>query len=100
MKSTLKWLCLVIAVLIAACQSASITPISPTTTPMPAPTPVPARFEGGSYQFPVPAGTIDCGALFVPEDRSEPNSPLMQLPVAIVRSSNPKPAPDSVKSSN
>lgn len=100
MKSPLKWLCLVIAVLIAACQSASITPISPTTTPMPAPTPVPARFEAGSCQFPVPADKFDCGVLFVPEDRSEPNGTLIQLPVAIVRSSNPTPAPDPVKSSN
>ena len=84
---------LLVALAISGCGSAAS---SPTPAPTPAPTPVPARFEAGPCQFPVPEGKIDCGVLFVPEDRSEPNSPLIQLPVAVIRSSNPKPAPDPV----
>ena len=84
---------LLVALAISGCGSAAL---SPMPAPTPAPTPVPARFEAGPCQFPVPEGKIDCGVLFVQEDRSEPNSPLIQFPVAVIRSSNPKPAPDPV----
>lgn len=76
--------CILIALILGGCGQAT-------------PTPTPARFEAVDCMFPVPAGyTIDCGYLFVPEDRSQPDSPLIQLHVAIVRSPNQTPAPDPV----
>lgn len=79
------WLvCILIALVLGGCGQAT-------------PTPTPARFEAADCMFPVPAGyKIDCGYLFVPEDRSQPNSPLIQLHVAIVRSKSQNPAPDPV----
>lgn len=79
------WLvCILIALVLGGCGQAT-------------PTPTPARFEAADCMFPVPAGyKIDCGYLFVPEDRSQPDSPLIQLHVAIVRSKSQNPAPDPV----
>lgn len=37
---------------------------------------------------------IDCGWLFVPENHADPASPSIQIPVVILRSPNPRKAPD------
>jgi pimeloyl-ACP methyl ester carboxylesterase len=39
---------------------------------------------------------VDCGYLYVTEDRSQSGSPEIKLAVAIIRSTNPTPAPDPV----
>ena len=39
---------------------------------------------------------VECGTLTVPEDRSKPNGQKVVLPVAIVHSADPDPAPDPV----
>lgn len=47
------------------------------------------RFEAGSCMFPLPAGvTPACGYLVVPEDRSNADSPTIEVAVAIFRSEN------------
>jgi pimeloyl-ACP methyl ester carboxylesterase len=70
----------------------------PSQTPTLPPTHTPARFETADcalFRISVRTKT-ECGYLFVPEDRTQPNSPLIQLAVAIVRSSSPNPAPDPI----
>ncbi len=47
-------------------------------------TPVP-RFESDACPTEINLPNIDCGWLIVPEDRSEPDSPLIRLAVAILR---------------
>jgi pimeloyl-ACP methyl ester carboxylesterase len=59
----------------------------PTATPEPSPAPQ-ARFESGPCPFDLPAGqvegeTVECGTLSVPEDRSDPQSRTLRLPVAV-----------------
>ena len=95
-------LCILLALILSGCAlapTATPTPMpTPTKTPIPTSTPVPARFEKRDCMASISAMTekVDCGVLFVPEDRSQPNSPLIQLAVAIIRSSNAHPAPDPV----
>ncbi len=77
----------------------TLTPqVPPTKLPTLAPTRTSARFETVDCTlFNIQGDNkTDCGYLFVPEDRTQPNSPLVQLAVAIVRSSSPNPAPDPV----
>jgi pimeloyl-ACP methyl ester carboxylesterase len=68
------------------------------TTPSPTLTSVPARFEKADCMFPTAllGYKIDCGYLFVPEDRAQSDSHLIKLAVAILRSPSAHPAPDSV----
>ena len=86
-------LCLLLTLVASGCASA--TP-SPTPAPTLTPTPIPARFEATKCKFAPPKGAIQCGSLFVPEDRTKPNSLLIQLHTAIIRTANPNPAPDPV----
>jgi pimeloyl-ACP methyl ester carboxylesterase len=66
---------------------------SPTTTSEPLTLPV---FIPGDCRFRVPAGGAECGDLFVPQDRADPDGPTVSLHVAIFRSTNPNPALDPV----
>jgi len=89
-----------LSILVALVMS-GCTPATPSPTPAPtlAPTLTPARFEAADCKFQVPAGIsykVECGNLSVPEDRSQPDSPLIQLHVAIVRSQSQNPAADPV----
>jgi len=53
------------------------------------------EFVADDCPFVVPSGeAVDCGYLLVPENRSDPNSPTIELAVAIVRS--PAPLPDPI----
>ena len=55
------------------------------------------RFEAAECAFSVPRGKeIECGYLHVPEDRSQPDGPMIQLHVAIVKSRSSQPEPDPV----
>ncbi len=54
-------------------------------------------FETAECPFPVPIGyRIDCGFVSVPEDRSQPGSPLIKIGVALVHSRAAQPAPDPI----
>ena len=54
-------------------------------------------FEKAECPFPVPIGyRIDCGFVSVPEDRSQPDSPLIKIGVALVHSRADQPAPDPI----
>lgn len=56
-----------------------------------------STFEYAACEFEVPDGhEVGCGYLVVPEDRSNPNSQLIRLHVAVFKSINPDPAPDPV----
>lgn len=52
-------------------------------------------FEAGECPFP-DVQDVSCGTLYVPEDRSDPNSPELELAVAIIAAANGNPAPDPV----
>ncbi|MEO7794245.1 MAG: alpha/beta hydrolase [Thermoanaerobaculia bacterium] len=53
------------------------------------------RFESAPCPIEVePGERIDCGALFVPENRARPGSRTLRLPVMIFRSPSASPAPD------
>jgi pimeloyl-ACP methyl ester carboxylesterase len=55
------------------------------------------RFETADCAVPIPKGeNVECGYLFVREDRTLKNSPAIRLPVIILRSDNPHPQPDPV----
>jgi pimeloyl-ACP methyl ester carboxylesterase len=57
----------------------------------------PSTFKKSDCQFDAPSNIpIECGFLSVPEDRSQEDSPMIQLHVAIVRTQNPHPAPDPI----
>lgn len=67
------------------------------TTGAPADAPVPRFERGGAFPLDLSgAQRIDTGVLVVREDRSRPDGRLIRLPVAILRSSAPSPAPDPV----
>ncbi|RMG88195.1 MAG: alpha/beta fold hydrolase, partial [Chloroflexi bacterium] len=54
-------------------------------------------FEDAPCPMPVNiAETVRCGYLVVPEDRTDPASPMIRLAVAIIRTSADNPAPDPV----
>ncbi len=56
-----------------------------------------APFVEAECQFFEPPGVeVSCGYLNVPEDRSDPDSPMIRLHVAVFPSNNPNPAPDPV----
>ncbi len=73
----------------------------PTLTPTTEPTPTPAAsFRGAPCPFDLPAGqeegeTVECGFLTVPEDRSDPESPTIDLAVAIFHPGG-EPEPDPI----
>lgn len=71
-----------------------------TFTPLPINTPTQAYqpvFKPAACAFPIPAGySPQCGYLVVPEKRSAPGSALIQLHVAIFRSTAEGPSPDPV----
>ena len=53
-----------------------------------------SNYEEADCAFGVPSGVkIECGYLSVPEDRTQKNSPMIRLHVAIARAENPKPDP-------
>jgi pimeloyl-ACP methyl ester carboxylesterase len=57
----------------------------------------PFRFEEADCMFQVPYNTkIECGNLNVPEDRSQPGSPMIQIHVAVVKSKSKQPLSDPV----
>jgi len=91
-------LCILLALILSSCAPAPTPTPTPKPTHVPTPTPVPARFDKTNCKVDTSAMTekVDCGILFVPEDRSQPNSPLIQLAVAIIRSPSAHPAPDPV----
>lgn len=65
------------------------------TPPGLTPPPAKVRFEPADCMFGDLNG-VDCGYLYAPEDRSQSDSPEIKLAVAIIRSTNPTPAPDPV----
>ncbi len=73
----------------------------PTPAPTTEPTPTPAAsFRGAPCPFDLPAGqeegeTVECGFLTVPEDRSDPESPTIDLAVAIFHPGG-EPEPDPI----
>jgi pimeloyl-ACP methyl ester carboxylesterase len=55
------------------------------------------RFESSSCAVQIPTGVkAECGNLFVPENRSKPNSRTIRLAVIIIKSTSQNPAPDPV----
>jgi len=67
----------------------------------PPPGPQVPRFVASPCSFKLGTGFVDgqnirCGSLIVREDRRTPNSPTIQLAVAILKTSNAHPAPDPV----
>lgn len=81
--------------IVGACSSGKSTSASTTTTTTrPQYTPV---FAKGACNDEVPVDArIECGTLTVPEDRSKANGRSVVLPVAIVHTTDPNPAPDPV----
>lgn len=77
---------------------------APSDTPLPEPTATPepvAVFEEAACPFDLPEGqvegeTVECGYLVVPEDRADPESPAIQLAVAIFRHPDGDPEPDPI----
>lgn len=60
------------------------------------------RFEVSPCQFDLPDGqvegeTVECGYLVVPENRADPNSPIIKLAVAIFKSTDPNPGPPMIR---
>jgi pimeloyl-ACP methyl ester carboxylesterase len=45
---------------------------------------------------PIDSSRVTCGYLIVPENRDDPNSPTIELPIAILASSSANPAPDPI----
>lgn len=88
---------LVALALLAACTSGkSTSPPTTTSTTTTAPhyTPVFAKTECNDEVPKDPR--VECGTLTVPEDRSKPEGRKVVLPVAIVHTKDPNPAPDPV----
>ena len=84
----------VVLLVAAACSSGKSTSQPTTTTTLPKYTPV---FAQGPCNDEVPVDVrIECGTLTVPEDRSKPAGRQVVLPVAIVHTADPNPAPDPV----
>ncbi len=77
--------------------SAAVVAAAPAAPPAPRAAAYEPRFEPAPCPIALPAGaTVECGVLYVPEDRSTPDGPQVALAVAILRSSSPTPAPDPV----
>lgn len=96
-----------IGLLLCGCAQPQVTPTqtpNPTSTPRPTATPPPPtatavlfqpRFEPGECRFRrPPVRQIECGDLFVQEDRTQEDSPIIQLHVAILKSTSENPQPD------
>ena len=69
--------------------------------PGPTPTPVSSTFQSASCPFKPAGGVVEgrdvrCGSLAVPEDRTRPQSPTIQLAVAIFKTPSPHPASNPV----
>ncbi|HEX8129311.1 MAG TPA: alpha/beta hydrolase [Pyrinomonadaceae bacterium] len=55
------------------------------------------RFDAAACAVPVPEGErVRCGYLVVPEDRARKDSPVIKLPIIIMKSDSATPAPDPV----
>ncbi len=78
--------------------TSSPTPAGPTVVPTPLPTvPYNPVFTSSQCKFDHPVGvTVSCGFLTVPEDRTDPKSPTIQIAVAVFHSTSANPAPDPV----
>lgn len=81
-------------------QFPTVTPtiVEPTVIPSPVPTIVYSpTFSSEQCKFDHPKGvTVSCGYLTVPEDRTDPKSPNIQIAVAVFHSTSANPAPDPV----
>lgn len=70
--------------------------LAPTGPGTPARSPVP-RFEPRACPFPIPDGReARCGDLVVAENRADPDSRTIRLPVVVKRSTAAEPAPDPI----
>jgi pimeloyl-ACP methyl ester carboxylesterase len=83
-------LCLIL-ISVPGCKPADqviVIPRSPTKSP---------SIKPADCLFDVPQGyDVECMYVTVPEDRSQPDGPSINLPVAVFKSTNPEPAPDPV----
>jgi pimeloyl-ACP methyl ester carboxylesterase len=71
----------------------------PTATAEPEPTEEPTLkgLRETTCPFDEPAGyVVNCGVLSVPENRANPSSPMIELAVAVFKSTSPNPQPDPV----
>jgi pimeloyl-ACP methyl ester carboxylesterase len=76
--------------------TASPTTLPPSLTPVPT-IPYTPTFETASCKFAPPSGyLLECGYLNVPENRTNSNTQMIRLHVAIFRTRSPNPAPDPV----
>jgi len=53
-------------------------------------------FESAECMFSVKGENSRCGYVYVPEDRSNPNSPVIKLTVKLYKSTSPNPKPDPI----
>lgn len=83
--------------------TASPTPVLPTSTPLPTPTPPPTATPTPPESVFVPdvcrlrelqGMIVQCGNLLVPENRSDPNTRMIELHVAVFGTLSSSPAPD------
>jgi pimeloyl-ACP methyl ester carboxylesterase len=86
-------LMMLLSLILMACDP---TPQGPTVTPSPAPGQ--ATYEKADCPFPnKPSGvSVECGYLVVPEDRSNPSSPMIKVAVAVFKSTSATPEPDPI----
>jgi hypothetical protein len=86
-------LMMLLSLILMACDP---TPQGPTVTPSPAPGQ--ATYEKADCPFPnKPSGvSVECGYLVVPEDRSNPSSPMIKVAVAVFKSTSATPEPDRI----
>ena len=87
------------ALLLSACQplmEPDATGQLPEETISAADLPLP-RFEPAECKYPIPEGEeIECGYLIVPEDRSDPDGPMIRLHVVNFKSLSNSPEPDPI----
>jgi len=90
-------LAVLVGALVAACSSDSSTGTPNSSSAVPTTGTYTPVFAKGPCTDEVPKDArVECGTLTVPEDRSKPNGHKVVLPVAIVHTADPDPAPDPV----
>ncbi len=91
-----------VALAVAACSGGSSPRANPaadetTTTTLAAPAAYEPLYVEGACPSNVPVDPrVTCGGLTVPEDRSKPTGRTVRLPVAVLHSVDPAPAPDPI----